>query len=199
MKKFTLKTKHLKLNHIINLGLMRHWMDFLLHFYRLNICLRVSLFSLSQKLSYSGLAIIIWGHWTKRSFEEKDHWEIILTHESLSWTRKNFPAEAARETIYGLTARFFKKKLVPTLLLWGKWPSTSCRDSKYQWVTDLFKAQNTVTEMEENSCTSIFTQQASINVAQKNKGIHTTSSTHCVILKIGSYNLKSLFQKQCWG
>lgn len=62
MKKFTLKTKHLKLNHIINLGLMRHGVDFLLHFYRLNICLRVSLFSLSQNLSDLGILIIIGGH-----------------------------------------------------------------------------------------------------------------------------------------
>lgn len=47
-----------------------HRADFLLHFSRVNICLRVSLFSLGQKLSYPGKLIIIGGRQTERCSEQ---------------------------------------------------------------------------------------------------------------------------------
>jgi hypothetical protein len=66
---------------------------FLLHSYRMNICLRISLFSLGQKLSYPGILTIFWGHWTERILwgDKTDHWEIVFTHKTLSWRRKKMP------------------------------------------------------------------------------------------------------------
>lgn len=159
MKKFTLKTKHLKLHHIINLGLMRHWMDFLLHFYRLNICLRGSLFRLSQKLSYPAYSSSSEGTELKDTLRKQDRplgnhfnsWKLILN-------KKKHPDEAAWERTYGLATWFLKKisfhavALRKVTFYFLKRHQVPVDD----WLTKSTK--HSITEAEENSCTSTFTQ-----------------------------------------
>lgn len=176
MKKFTLKTKHLKLNHIINLGLMRHWVDFLLHFYRLNICLRVNLPSLSQTRSYLGLLITIGGHWTERYSEETrplgnrfHSWKLILN-------KTKTPQMKLQEKVPMTQQPGCFKKLALTLLLWAKWPSTFWRDTRYQWMTDLLEAQNTLSLKDRKSYVLLFSHYRHLNVDQKNKEMNILSS-----------------------
>lgn len=160
MKKFTLKTKHLKLNHIINLGLMRHWIDFLLHFYRLNICLKGSLFSLSQKLSYPAYSSSSEGTELKDTLRRQgrplgnhfNSWKLILN-------KKKHPDEAAWERTYGPATWFFKKKISPHAVALRKVTFHLLKRHRVpegDWLTKSTK--QSITEAEENSHTSIFTQ-----------------------------------------
>lgn len=198
MKKFTLKTKHLKLNHIINLGLMRHWVDFLLHFYRLNICLRVSLFSLSQKLLHLGILIIIEGTELKDALRRQDGPLGNRFNESLFWTRKNTPDEAAWKRTYGLPTRFFKK-ISPHAVAAGKVTFHFLKRPKYQWVNDLLKAQNTLTlRQREILRTSVFTLQTS-KYWPKEKGDEYTQLNSLCHSEDRELWLKSLLWKHWWG